>query len=122
MLVVYASRTGNVERFVDKLGVKGIKIYDNLIVEEPFVLATYTTGFGEVPKTVLNFLIRNNKYLVGVMASGNKNWGNNFAKSADIISSMYNVPIVGKFELSGFHDEVENIRKGLNKLAAHIVK
>lgn len=122
MLVVYASRTGNVESFVNKLGVKKIKIHDNLIVEEPFVLATYTTGFGEVPKTVLNFLIRNNKYLVGVMASGNKNWGNNFAKSADIISSMYNVPIIGKFELSGFHDEVENIRKGLSKLAAHIVK
>lgn len=122
MLVVYDSRTGNVERCLDKLNVSKVKIHDDLQIDQPFVVATYTTGFGQVPRKVLDFLSRNSEHLVGVMASGNRNWGTNFAKSADIISAMYNVPIVGKFELSGFHDDIENLRKGLNELEISSVK
>lgn len=102
MLIVYDSLTGNVERFVSKLkGFDAKKITPSLIVEKPFILVTYTIGFGEVPESTQEFLEWNYEYLKGVAASGNKVWGSNFAKSAEIISLKYNVPILHKFELSG---------------------
>lgn len=101
MLIVYDSRTGNVERFVNKLNMTNVKICDDLIVNEPFILVTYVTGFGQVPKTTLDFLFNNHAHMLGVASSGNLNWGSSFAISADKIAQMYNVPIISKFELSG---------------------
>jgi protein involved in ribonucleotide reduction len=102
MLVAFASKTSNVERFIKSFpDIKSVKITDNLLLEEDFILVTYTTGFGQVPQLVEDFLTKNNKYLRGVAASGNRNWGDMFAKSADVISDKYNVPVLMKFELSG---------------------
>jgi protein involved in ribonucleotide reduction len=103
MLVAFASKTSNVERFIKSLpNIKSVKITDNLLLEEDFfILVTYTTGFGQVPQLVEDFLTKNSKHLRGVAASGNRNWGDMFAKSADVISDKYNVPVLMKFELSG---------------------
>ena len=101
MLVVYDSKTGNVKRFVKKLNMPAVSIDEMPKVEEPYVLITYTTGFGQVPPKVTEFLQHNHKMLRGVSASGNRNWGTGFAKSADTIASAYNVPVISKFELSG---------------------
>jgi protein involved in ribonucleotide reduction len=107
MLVVYDSLTGNVRRFVDKLRVDSVQLEDSLIVGEPFYLVTYTIGFGQVPISTSRFLRLNGNRMLGVAASGNKNWGNNFAKSASIISSEFNVPIIHRFELAGTVDDVD---------------
>ncbi|PWV97923.1 protein involved in ribonucleotide reduction [Paenibacillus cellulosilyticus] len=123
MLVVYDSRTGNVRRFVEKLNMKSVSLDDgetaDITVDEPFVLVTFTTGFGQVPDRVEKFLRRNSSKLRGVSASGNRNWGESFAKSADDISKRYNVPVIHKFELSGTGRDVDQFRQGVNKLAAY---
>lgn len=106
MLVVYASRTGNVERFVQKIDFPSVKIHEGLTVDQPFVLVVYTTGFGEAPEEALEFLKDNHQHLKGVAASGNRNWPS-FAAAADVISRMYNVPVIHKFELSGFKKDVQ---------------
>lgn len=110
MIIAYDSRTGNVQRFIDKLNVEAIKIDEDLVLEENFILVTYTTGFGEIPPKTLNFLRNNHQLMVGVAASGNKNWGNNYCKSADTISALYNVPVLFKFELSGTEEDIENFK------------
>jgi len=108
MLVAYDSRTGNVQRFIDKLqGIPLVKVSDGLLVTEPFILVTYTTGFGQVPETTLEFLESNNKYLQGVASSGNRNWGDNFGVAADKIAALYSVDVISKFELSGTSMDVE---------------
>jgi ribonucleoside-diphosphate reductase 2, operon protein nrdI len=104
---VYDSFTGNVERFVKKLNVKAIKVTSNLTLSRPSILITYTTGFGEVPKSTIVFLDKNKNYIIGIAVSGNRNWGNNFARAADIISEKYNIPIIHKFELSGTPEDVQ---------------
>jgi protein involved in ribonucleotide reduction len=72
-----------------------------------FVLITYTNGFGAVPQEVQEFLGKHNHNLVGVSASGNKNWGKDlFAKSGDKISQQYNIPLLHKFELSGTDNDL----------------
>lgn len=119
MLVAYDSRTGNVSRFVEKLAMRTIRIVESTAIEEPFVLITYTTGFGQIPEKVLSFLHKNYPYLMGVSASGNRNWGDGFAKSADIIAQMFSVPVISKFELSGTSSDVEYFRKEVNAVAVH---
>lgn len=122
VLVVYDSMTGNVQRFVNKLDkFNSIKIRDDLFIDEPFVLITYTTGFGQVPDSVAKFLNQNYTNLKAVAASGNKNWGSYFANSGDVISKTFNVPLILKFEMSGtsedankFMQEVKRIDDNLN--------
>lgn len=82
--IVFDSKTGNVQRFVDKTPFRNKrKVSTEEYLDEPFVLITYTTGFGEVPKTTEMFLEKNAHLLLGVAASGNRVWGDNFAKSAE---------------------------------------
>ncbi|RIH88606.1 Protein NrdI [Meiothermus luteus] len=102
MLVVYASKTGNVARFAERLPLPRRRILDGGEgVEEPCVLVTYTTGFGQVPPEVERFVERNRPFIRGVAASGNRNWGLNFARAADLLALRYGLPILHKFELSG---------------------
>ena len=56
MKVVYASRTGNVESIISKLGIEdALKIEDGSeTVEEDYILFTYTDGFGDVPSFTLS--------------------------------------------------------------------
>lgn len=111
LLVIFDSLTGNVQRFINKLSMRNAKISTDLIVSEPFVLITYTTGFGEIPESVKKFLILNHTHLKGVIGSGNKNWGSFYCGSAETISKQYDVPLLHKFELSGSQKDVEKIKQ-----------
>ena len=106
MKVYYASMTGNVRRFIGKTGVDAMDIAHDPISKEPFVLVTYTFGFGAVPKEVDVWLTQNNELLRGVVVSGNRNWGDNYGKAGDIISQQYNVPLLQKFELAGTDEDI----------------
>lgn len=120
IIIAYDSKTGNVQRFINKvkneLDIETVKIHEDLIIQKPFILVTYTTGFGQVSKTTKHFLMKNHQYMIAVASSGNMNWGMKFAVAADEISKKYSVPIILKFELSGtqkdiqrFIEEVRNI-------------
>ncbi|BFH65776.1 class Ib ribonucleoside-diphosphate reductase assembly flavoprotein NrdI [Paenibacillus azoreducens] len=119
MLVVYDSKTGNVRRFINKLNMRAVSIAEQEQVNEPYVLVTYTTGFGQVPEKVKTFLSHNSKMLRGVSASGNRNWGPGFAKSADTISDMYHVPVITKFELSGTSQDIETFVERVRTIEAY---
>jgi protein involved in ribonucleotide reduction len=119
MLVVFDTRTGNVERFVDKTGLPYIKIGKGLVVHEPFVLVTYTTGFGRVAVSTGEFLESNHTFMRGVASSGNRNWGNNYCKAADLIADRYGVPIILKFELSGSDVDVEKFTLGVRSIEVY---
>lgn len=117
LIVVYDSLTGNVERFIRKLnGLECIKISEDLEIKEPFVLLTYTIGFGEVPKSVSRFLTTNNQYLKGVAGSGNMNWGAFYCGAAERVSNKYNVPLIYKFELSGTPEDVEQFTQEVKSI------
>jgi protein involved in ribonucleotide reduction len=119
MLVAYDSKTGNVKRFIKKLKLPAVQIEEHMTIDEPYVLITYTTGFGQIPEKVSAFLRNNNSNLKGIAASGNKNWGELFAHSADLIADRYNVPVIGKFELSGTFGDVERIKQEVSRVAAY---
>ena len=114
MFVYYDSKTGNVQRFIDKIKKERpewsfVKISGDMEISENGHLVTFTTNFGEIPDTTEKFLENENnrKYIKSVSSSGNMNWGTLFGKAADKIEETYGIPVLMKFELSGTHVQVE---------------
>ena len=109
--IYYDSKTGNVERFINKLRpLKSwvfIKVNDEVIAENKGHLVTFTTNFGEIPLNTQNFIEKNKDKLLSVSSSGNMNWGKLYALAADKISEKYNIPVLLKFELSGLNSDIE---------------
>ncbi|PTE73509.1 class Ib ribonucleoside-diphosphate reductase assembly flavoprotein NrdI [Staphylococcus devriesei] len=110
MKVVYFSFSGNVRRFIKRSELTDVMeiTKDNCkdIINEPYILVTGTIGFGEVPQEVQSFLEVNHLNLRAVAASGNRNWGQNFAKAGQTISESYDVPLLMKFEVQGTNKDV----------------
>ncbi len=111
MKVVYASRTGNVESMIGKLGLAdAVKIETGSEeVGEPFILITYTDGYGEVPAEVDAFLAGNAANLKGVIASGDTAYGDAFCKSGDVIAETYGCEHLYHFENDGTDEDVAAI-------------
>ena len=114
MFVYYDSKTGNVQRFIDKIKKERpewsfVKISGDMEISENGHLVTFTTNFGEIPDTTEKFLENENnrKCIKSVSSSGNMNWGTLFGKAADNIEEKYGIPVLMKFELSGTHVQVE---------------
>lgn len=118
MLIAYYSMTGNVRRFVSKLSdFECVDITKNPLIEEDFILITSTYGFGKVPNKVVKFLECNKERLSAVASSGNKNWGEQqFARSGDLIAESFKVPLLLKFENSGFPQDVELFKERVLEL------
>ena len=127
LLVYFSSKSLNTHRFVEKTGLKAERIpleagEETLKVFEPFVLVTPTfadgEGRGAVPKQVIRFLNdpENRSYIRGVIAAGNRNFGQYFGYAGDVISARCQVPCLYKFELMGTQEDVETVKNGVYEL------
>jgi len=124
-LVYFSSGSGNTARFVDRLGRAATRLpargnAEPPVMAAPFVLIcpTYADGSGRgaVAKPVIRFLnIEANRTLLrGVIASGNRNFGETFAMAGQVIAAKCNVPVLYRFELAGTDTDIARVRDGLN--------
>lgn len=114
MRIILFSFTGNCRRFLNMTNIPKeniVELSEIREIFEEFILITPTIGFGEVPPQVEEFLNRNHDYARGVIASGNRNWGKNFANAANIINEKYGIPILMKIELLGNKEDINNFEK-----------
>lgn len=125
-LVYFSSATENTKRFVGKLGFPASRIPlragdGELHVDRDYVLIVPTYGGGSirgaVPKQVIRFLNdpQNREHCVGVISSGNTNFGTAYCLAGDIISQKVQVPHLYKFELLGTGEDVVRVQRGLEK-------
>ncbi len=133
LIVYFSSVSENTHRFVEKLGMRTVRIplidrAGGFRVDEPYVLICPTYGGGKasspigggfVPKQVIKFLNNeHNRALIrGVIAAGNTNFGEEFCYAGDIISRKCGVPYLYRFELMGTADDVDRVRAGLADFA-----
>ena len=115
MQIVYHSFTGNCKRFAQNLDPNARSTKELPIVEEDIVLVFPTVGFGQVPPIVKRYLQTNREHIKFVVSSGNRNWGPNFAKGADIITQHLGIPSY-KIELAGTTEDVENVKRRIAEL------
>lgn len=124
-VVYFSSATNNTKRFVEKLGFDSARRIPLHATEEPlkvtedYVLICPTYGGGNlkgaVPKQVIKFLNdeENRSHILGVISSGNTNFGTAYCLAGDIIAAKCRVPHMYKFELLGTPVDVTKVREGL---------
>lgn len=127
-LIYFSSRSGNTRRFVQALGIAAerIPIADEIPMpapRAPFILITPTyadgQGHGAVAKPVIRFLNdpENRRYLRGVIASGNRNFGALFALAGEVISHKCKVPVLHRFELAGTPTDIALVTEQWNRFS-----
>jgi protein involved in ribonucleotide reduction len=115
MKLVYISLSGNVEDFVDRVGMPSLEldysdpsqsIDEDYIIISPSYDDSITDSFSE-------FIEHgdNKKHLVGFVGSGNRNFDNDFCFNAKDLSLMYDKPLIFCFEFSGTEDDIINFKK-----------
>lgn len=108
----YSSASGLVRLFAERLDRPVFNLAERehrlSIADGPWVLLTpsYKTGNDRndtIPEAVKRFLRSevNRRLLVGVMGSGNRNFGRFYQKAAREIAAISGRPILFEFELSG---------------------
>jgi protein involved in ribonucleotide reduction len=127
-VVYFSSVSNNTSRFVDsccfhvntyRIPVKASE--PPLHVSEDYVLITPTYGGGRpgnaVPIQVKKFLkdTVNADYMIGVIASGNINFGEAYAHAGDVIAARFHVPFLYRFELMGTPEDHVRVRDGVER-------
>lgn len=112
MIVIYDSLTGQTKKFADNLGFLSVhvKLYEGSPDDDIF-LVTRSINFGQIPLTTKDFLDRYKHKVIGVAVSGNRNWGKNYGMAGESIESYYQIPLVLKFEGSGFKSDVLKVKE-----------
>ena len=117
LIVYFSSISGNTHKFVEKIRARRLRLplrtgEDTLILDEPFVLIVPTYGKPEGAGKFLN-VEQNRNHMIGVIGSGNTNFGPLFGIAADIVAKKCDVPVLFKFELMGTDSDVEKVNEGL---------
>lgn len=125
-VVYFSSSTENTRRFVDKVGIPSVRLpvvrKDPPVKgDAPYVLIVPSYGGGRmepkhaIPKQVMTFLkdteSRNN--CVGVISSGNMNFGEAYLIAGKLLSEKLKVPFLYGFELLGTPADVDRVREGI---------
>jgi len=129
MIEIYfaSSSSGMVRQFAERLGRPAHDLGDRdvrrSVPQGPWVLVTpsYKTGNPDndtIPEPVRRFLRDpvTRRRLVGVMGSGNRNFGAHYQAAARTIARASGRPVLFEFELQGTQWDVEDARKILDDL------
>lgn len=127
-VVYFSSVSENTKRFVDKLGVKTVRIplkteeAAEFVHDKDSVLVVPTYGGGNeggtVPKQVIKFLNNpeNRKHIKAVIAGGNTNFGEHFCRAGDVVAEKLGVPVLYRFEITGTPEDVNEVKERLARL------
>ncbi|MFC8190206.1 class Ib ribonucleoside-diphosphate reductase assembly flavoprotein NrdI [Cellulomonas sp. NPDC057328] len=125
----YSSASGLVRAFAERLDRPvlnlAVREHRRSEVDGPWVLLTpsYTTGNeanDTIPEGVRRFLrsAHNRRLLVGVMGSGNRNFGRYYQHAAREVAARSGRPVLFEFELAGTPWDVAEARRLLAALDA----
>ena len=118
MKIVYDSLTGQGAKFSRSLGYETVDVLDfedceN--IEGPLILVTRSLNFGETPIEVQDLMEIHHDKFIGVIATGNRNWGNNFGAGGEKMAVKYNLPLIHRYEGSGFPSDIVFVKDWIQK-------
>ena len=125
LIVYFSSSSENTHRFVQRLGLPAVRIplneRERIQVDARYILIVPSYGgggtAGAVPRQAIRFLNdpHNRQRIRGVIAAGNRNFGDAYGRAGDVIAQKCGVPYLYRFELMGTPTDVDNVRKGVNE-------
>ena len=126
MKIVYLSLTGNIRKFVKKIGMDSVELnYSNPTTEmnEDYILITptYDDEITDVISEFINYK-DNISHLKGFVGSGNKNFDDSYCFNAEVLSRKYNKPLIFKFEMSGTDNDIMKFKEEVNNVEIARIK
>ena len=125
LIVYFSSSSENTHRFVQRLALPAVRIplneRERIQVDEPYILIVPSYGgggtAGAVPRQAIRFLNdpHNRRRIRGVIAAGNRNFGEAYGRAGEVIAQKCGVPYLYRFELMGTQQDVDNVRKGVSE-------
>jgi protein involved in ribonucleotide reduction len=129
-VVYYSGPSENTARFVKKLPLTQepirIPLHWNpenpLLVDREYILCVPTYGGGNdnstIPRQVIKFLnIEGNRNLLrGIVGLGNTNFGEHYARAADLIATKTGKPILARVEIFGTPEDVTKVTTRMEEL------
>jgi protein involved in ribonucleotide reduction len=118
MKIAYYSESGNVESFAQQINADIVEIQEgDEVINEEFILITPTTGVGEIPDYVMDFLdIDENKdNCLCACVSGSMDWEDSYCGAAEQLNDEYNIETILKFENEGTQEDVDFVNKYISE-------
>ncbi len=125
LIVYFSSSSENTHRFAQRLALPAVRIplneRERIQVDEPYILIVPSYGgdgtAGAVPRQAIRFLNdpHNRRLIRGVIAAGNRNFGEAYGRAGEVIAQKCGVPYLYRFELMGTQQDVDNVRKGVSE-------
>ena len=117
LIVYWSSNSGGTKRAAERLETKTVELknYDGT---SPYIIMCPSFDQprgGFTPKPVEQFLNEHASKMIGVLPTGNLNFGEYFCQSGRDISSAYRVPIVYRVDLPGDTEDYRNIDNGIEQ-------
>ena len=125
LIVYFSSSSENTHRFVQRLALPAVRIplneRERIQVDEPYILIVPSYGGGGTAGAVARQAIRflndphNRQLIRGVIAAGNRNFGEAYGRAGEVIAQKCGVPYLYRFELMGTQQDIDNVRKGVSE-------
>ena len=117
LIVYWSSNSGGTKRAAERLKTKTVELknYDGTT---PYIIMSPSFDQprgGFTPKPVEQFLGEHAANMIGVLPTGNLNFGEYFCQSGRDISSEHGVPIVYRVDLPGNAEDCRNIDSGIEQ-------
>ena len=117
LIVYWSSNSGGTRRVAEALDTDTVELsdYDGT---SPYVLMTPTYDQprgGFTPKPVQTFLNKHAANMIGVIGSGNRNFGDYYCQAAHDISKQFNVPVLWRIDIMGTVDDYRTIDGGMTQ-------
>ena len=113
IIYYWSSSTGGTKSVADRLITSTLPIHPEAKAQQPYILMcpTYDAprAKGFTPKPVKDFLRDNHELMVGVIGTGNRNFGGNYCRAAHNISAKFQVPIIHTIDLRGTQKDIQDI-------------
>src|SRR5699024_5429070 len=117
LIAYWSSNSGGNKRVAEALATDTVELadYDGT---SPYVMLTPTYDQprgGFTTKPVQAFLDKHAQLMVGVVGTGNTNFGKHYCQAAHDISKQHNVPIVHRIDIIGTPDDCRTIDAGMTQ-------
>ena len=117
LIVYWSSNSGGTKRAAERLKTKTVELknYDGAT---PYIIMCPSFDRprgGFTPKPVEQFLNKHANKMIGVLPTGNLNFGEYFCQSGRDISNEHGVPIVYRVDLPGDTEDYRNIDNGIEQ-------
>ena len=117
LIVYWSSNSGGTRRVAEALETNTVELadYDGI---SPYVMLTPTYDQprgGFTPKPVQQFLEEHAANMIGVIGSGNRNFGDHYCQAAHDISKQFNVPVLWRIEIMGSQEDLAIVDSGMSE-------